>query len=260
MSFKRISFFGLPLDVNGSADDICNLVGEKNPASFITILEPDAWHLAKNNPEYVENLNKLSTVVTDGRFVAFACQFFTRLKCQSMSFDMTSLAKPFFQAAVKAKASIAIVGGQPRDDEDVQEKLKKYFPGIEIVETTHGFGEFAPKIELILAKKPKIVIAAIGAPRQEAFLLALRDAGFKGVAIGCGRFIDHYVEPVDYNEYPEWVDQYHLAPLYRLYREPQRLWQRYIFQYGYFAVLVVKGLFGMLTDKGENVATRLAKK
>ena len=181
MAFKRISFFGLPLDVNGSAADICQITAREKPRLFQSPSPgPTPWTLAKNQPDYRANLGKMSIVVPDGVMaVAQACRFFTREKCQPLFlFDMTSFARDFFKIASEEKIPLIIVGGQPRDDEDTEEKLKKYFPGINIIETKHGYSDFAPKIAGIIAKAPKAVAVAIGAAAAGSVSrIALRDAG-----------------------------------------------------------------------------------
>ena len=63
---------------------------------------------------------------------------------------------------------------------------------------------------------------------------------YKGFAIGCGTFIEHYITDCRLSEYPAWIDRFKLMPLYRILKEPQRLWQRYAVQYRYFVFWLLK--------------------
>jgi N-acetylglucosaminyldiphosphoundecaprenol N-acetyl-beta-D-mannosaminyltransferase len=59
----------------------------------------------------------------------------------------------------------------------------------------------------------------MGVVRQERFLLAARNAGFRGVGFTCGGFIHQTArDEIDY--YPAWINRWNLRFLYRMYREP----------------------------------------
>jgi UDP-N-acetyl-D-mannosaminuronic acid transferase (WecB/TagA/CpsF family) len=64
----------------------------------------------------------------------------------------------------------------------------------------------------------------MGAPRQEAFLVALADSGWKGVGFTCGGYFDHLGEGFHY--YPRLIDKFNLRWFYRIAREPRRLGYR----------------------------------
>jgi N-acetylglucosaminyldiphosphoundecaprenol N-acetyl-beta-D-mannosaminyltransferase len=52
-----------------------------------------------------------------------------------------------------------------------------------------------------------------------------------------GAYFDHLAERLDW--YPRWMDRARLDWLYRVAREPRRLWRRYSFGSADFARLVV---------------------
>ena len=78
----------------------------------------------------------------------------------------------------------------------------------------------------------------MGAPRQERFLLNLRESGWRGAGFTCGGFFDQVSGNGDY--YPAWIDRLNLRFLYRLVREPRRLWRRYLVDYQVFLRLYMK--------------------
>jgi N-acetylglucosaminyldiphosphoundecaprenol N-acetyl-beta-D-mannosaminyltransferase len=74
----------------------------------------------------------------------------------------------------------------------------------------------------------------MGIPLQEEFILALRNAGFQGVSLTCGGFLDQLVRGERY--YPEWIERFELRWLYRLASEPHRLARRYLVEYQTFII------------------------
>jgi N-acetylglucosaminyldiphosphoundecaprenol N-acetyl-beta-D-mannosaminyltransferase len=53
-----------------------------------------------------------------------------------------------------------------------------------------------------------------------------------------GGYLDHLAEAVDW--YPKWIRRLRLNWLYRLWREPRRLWRRYTIELLEFAWIVVR--------------------
>jgi len=238
---RRIDFLGLPLDTGITASDVCALLRYKAGPRLITFINPSAWALARKFPHFVDQLRSMSLVLPDGEGVALACRMLTKLDCPRLSFDTSSLAGPFFAAAAAEQASVMLVGSQPGVDEDVHRKLASAYPNLRILETLHGFADFAPKIARVMAVAPDVVVVGMGSPRQEEFLIALRDAGYQGLAITCGGFFDQYLESDQY--YPQWVDRLNLRFAWRLYKEPQRLWRRYLIDYWFFIAKLVKEIY-----------------
>ncbi len=238
---KRITFLGLPLHVGVDRETVCRLLDDAGAMRMVTFINPWAWELAAKNSSYAPMLEQMTLVLPDGEGVARACRALMHENSRRISFDMTSLAAPFFRTLADHAKSLIIVGGKPGVDEAVAAKLRTRFQGLNILDSAHGYGDFAQKISGIMAKSPDAVIVGMGAPRQEAFLLALRDAGYKGLAITCGGFFDQYL--ISDNYYPEWIDHLDLRFLYRMYKEPRRLWRRYLIGYQPFIARVIKAGF-----------------
>lgn len=239
MATQPIDFLGIPLSSGIGVEEVCQLLGEKKPR-LVTFINPQAWAMARKQPGYLSALKEMDAVLPDGQGVVWVCRLLTHKSCTRVSFDMTSLADSFFKTAVKKKISVFLAGGRPGVDEEVHTKLQAYYPELNIAGTMHGFGEFPAMTARIMEKKPGAVIVGMGAPRQEEFLLALREADYKGLAITCGGFFDQYLEANQY--YPAWIDRFHLRFLWRLYKEPRRLWRRYLIDYQVFVWLTVKEL------------------
>lgn len=245
MAHERITLLDMPFDTGVTIADILALLKDKSRGRFISFVNPSAWALARANVAYRGFLEKMDLVLPDGQGVVLACRLLTEKESTRISFDMSSLAGPFFSTLQESGGSLMVVGGQPGVDESVMDKIGIKYPGLVLKGSAHGYGDMGPKVALVMEKNPDAVVVGMGAVRQEEFLLHLKEAGYKGMALTCGGFLDQYLLADDY--YPDWIDRYNLRFAYRLYKEPQRLWQRYLLDYPYFIgrtaeTLVRKGL------------------
>jgi N-acetylglucosaminyldiphosphoundecaprenol N-acetyl-beta-D-mannosaminyltransferase len=109
--------------------------------------------------------------------------------------------------------------------------LEERFPGIVIAGTyTPPFGEWDAAereriIHAINAARADIVWVGLGAPRQEHWMSAYRDALNASLLIGVGAAFDFNagLKP----QAPKWIQRAGLEWLFRLLSEPRRLWRRY---------------------------------
>ncbi|MPQ99418.1 glycosyltransferase [Modestobacter sp. I12A-02628] len=90
-----------------------------------------------------------------------------------------------------------------------------------------------------------LVIVGLGAPRQDAYALALRAPGC--LVVTCGGWIDQFSQD---HYYPPWAYPLRLNWLVRLYREPRRLWRRYSTE-AWRAVLLRRQLTAYVVGPGQ---------
>lgn len=147
------------------------------------------------------------------------------------SFDDTSLAPSVFLKAVSQGLSVGLVGSTTETIEQFSKRLREKY-GLRIKYFRDGYfsSEEAPLVISRLAECD-IVICGMGAPHQEALLMKLVDAGWCGDGYTCGGYFDQFVVSEGGPYYPRLVDRLHLRWAYRLYREPRRLWKRYLIDY-----------------------------
>lgn len=100
--------------------------------------------------------------------------------------------------------------------------------GFEYVTTDHGFHPDEAYVTRAQADAPDLIILAMGMPKQErvAALLKERLAGRGTLIINGGAVIDFLA--ARFPRAPTWVRAIGLEWLFRLLREPRRLWQRYV--------------------------------
>ncbi|HEV7750786.1 MAG TPA: WecB/TagA/CpsF family glycosyltransferase [Baekduia sp.] len=110
--------------------------------------------------------------------------------------------------------------------------LRRRFAGLQIV------GGYSPpfrplsteEIDAVVAEinhaKPDVVWVGIGVPKQEKWMAALRDRIDAPVLVGVGAAFDFHAGLVP--QAPSWMQSAGLEWLFRLSKEPRRLWRRYL--------------------------------
>jgi N-acetylglucosaminyldiphosphoundecaprenol N-acetyl-beta-D-mannosaminyltransferase len=129
--------------------------------------------------------------------------------------------------------------------------LAKTFPGLPIAGTLHGFWDVARghpgrydeadvdmMVEKINASDADILHVSIPTPMQQNWVADVADRLNVPVIITGGSYLDHLAERVYW--YPAWSNQLRLGWLYRLYREPRRLWKRYSLDLTAYAGMVLR--------------------
>lgn len=129
-------------------------------------------------------------------------------------------------------ASMYLVGGREAALQKAVERIRTDYPEAPIAGWHHGYfadgsPEEAALIEDIRARRPALVLVGLGRPRQEQWCLRQRDA-LAGVAWlkTCGGLFDFLSGEA--TRAPVWMQQAGLEWLYRLAREPRRLFRRYL--------------------------------
>lgn len=214
---------------------------------IVTFVNPHASFLARD-AGYVDRLRKFDYVLCDGAGMALAARYAFSEITERLSFDSTSVAPVVFRICRDLNVPVFLVGGKPGVAENAAAVFKRLYPGIVIQGVASGYGDDPEQARsTILAIDRMVVIAGFGAPRQEDYLLSLRLSGWRGVGFTCGGYFDQV--GVDGVYYPDFINKYNLRFLYRLYREPRRLWRRYFVEYqdfvSGFMVLILKKVFGV---------------
>jgi N-acetylglucosaminyldiphosphoundecaprenol N-acetyl-beta-D-mannosaminyltransferase len=138
----------------------------------------------------------------------------------------------FCARAARTGTPIYLYGGRtPQALELLEARLRERFPGLCIV------GGFSPPFRELSAEEERDVVAAIdasgaqvvwvgiGQPKQEKWMLAMRPRLSAPLLVGVGAAFDFHAGLV--SQAPAWMQRNGLEWLYRLSREPRRLWRRY---------------------------------
>ena len=229
----KVELLGIPIS-SRSFDPEKDLTADQSAeAKIVTFVNPHACAVAEKNTDYLEMLRSFSWVLCDGIGMVVAAKKLLGIRIDRAAFDLTSIAGPVCEWMARNEVPVVLVGGKPGISTQAGELLKQLIPGLNVMKTFSGYDADIPEARAFLVEqKNPAVICGMGAPRQEQFLIDLKKAGWTGIGFTCGGFFDQIVDRVDY--YPKWVDKMNLRFLYRLLKEPRRLWRRYLIDYQVF--------------------------
>jgi exopolysaccharide biosynthesis WecB/TagA/CpsF family protein len=202
-----------------------------------TFVNPSCITFAVGDEAYRDELAQFDLVLPDG--IALARTLTWRgFRASRISFDSTSLAPYLFEAARRLDKTIMLVGGKPDVAAKAAQCIVSEYPGLRMVAAFDGYDDVESAINFAVQQKVGIVVCAMGRSCQENFLLRLRKIGWKGCGFTCGGYFDQLADGFQY--YPKWIDDLDIRWAYRMYKEPGRLWRRYVFEYGMFCWLLIR--------------------
>jgi N-acetylglucosaminyldiphosphoundecaprenol N-acetyl-beta-D-mannosaminyltransferase len=125
-----------------------------------------------------------------------------------------------------------LYGGDEGVPELLAERLRARFPGLEIVGTySPPFRELSDQEQSEIVKRindadPDLVWVGLSTPKQERWVAGHIDKLNASALLAVGAAFDFHAGLLP--QAPPWMQRSGLEWLYRLYREPKRLWRRYL--------------------------------
>lgn len=136
------------------------------------------------------------------------------------------------EAGLKTGLRHCLYGGTPDVLEMLERNLKEKFPELQIVERlSPPFRELTATegvetAERINRAAPDVVWVGLGTPKQDLWMGAYRSRLNAPVLIAVGAAFNFHAGQLD--QAPPWMQCSGLEWLYRLWKEPRRLWRRYL--------------------------------
>ncbi len=138
----------------------------------------------------------------------------------------------FCERAALHAAPIYLYGGRtPQALELLRERLRERYPGLIIAGSqSPPFRELSDEEEQRIAREidasgAAVVWVGIGQPKQEQWMERMRPLLAAPLLVGVGAAFDFHAGVV--SQAPRWMQRAGLEWIYRLSREPRRLWRRY---------------------------------
>src|SRR6185437_1568183 len=139
----------------------------------------------------------------------------------------------FCARAARKGIPIYLYGGRHDDHarELLARRLRERYPGLPIVgSSSPPFRPLTPaenerELELINSSGAAVVWVGTGQPRQEQWMHEMRPLLQPPLLVGVGAAFDFHAGLV--SQAPPWMQRNGLEWIYRLSREPRRLWRRY---------------------------------
>jgi N-acetylglucosaminyldiphosphoundecaprenol N-acetyl-beta-D-mannosaminyltransferase len=127
--------------------------------------------------------------------------------------------------------SIYLLGSEPPFARKAAERLKRFYPGLEVAGAHHGYFELdSPHNERVLedidARKPDIVLVGMGTPKQELWVDRYASRISADVVWSVGALFDYVSGRTP--RAPRWLADNGAEWIFRLAIEPHRMWRRYL--------------------------------
>ncbi|MEZ6089925.1 MAG: WecB/TagA/CpsF family glycosyltransferase [Pirellulaceae bacterium] len=181
--------------------------------------------------EHNYRLNAFDLVCPDGQPVRWALNLLHRCDLADRVYG-PELTLRLCEACVQQETSIFLFGGTTEMNAVLIDRLEKRFPGLKIAGSQASrFRRLTPDERDLLATRinesgAQLCFVGIGCPRQETFAYEMRDrVAMPLVAVGAAFAFHANLLP----QAPPWMQRWGLEWLYRLGKEPTRLWRRYLY-------------------------------
>ena len=198
----------------------------------VTFMNPYSWLVNRDRGH--ADLDAFA-IYADGIALVGLYNLFCRASIKRYAFDYSSVAELVFEDARAKGRSVYVIGGPEGIAREAAAVILRRHPGLQIIGTRSGFFTDAIDYQAAVdqASHASVAIVGMGAPAQEKFLVDLWNHGWRGAGYTCGGFLEQIVG-TDGDYFPSWSNRFHLRWLYRLYKEPRRLWKRYLLLYPKF--------------------------
>ncbi len=175
-------------------------------------------------------LNQLQLIVPDGQPVRWALNWLHKTTLPDRVYGPNLMLK-VCAAAAEANLPIFLYGSKPSVLSDLSQNLTSRFPTLQIAGLqpsrfrTLSADEKTEDIAAIVDSGARIVFVGLGCPRQEIWVYEhLGLLPMPMVAVGAA--FDFHAGTL--SQAPNWMQKRGLEWLYRLNKEPRRLWKRYL--------------------------------
>jgi N-acetylglucosaminyldiphosphoundecaprenol N-acetyl-beta-D-mannosaminyltransferase len=135
-------------------------------------------------------------------------------------------------------------GGKEGVPEQLAERLAARFPGLRVVGTeSPPFRALSPEeddaaVARINAAAPDLLWIGLSTPKQERWMSGHAGRLTAPAILGVGAAFDIHAGTL--RQAPVWIQRRGLEWLYRLYREPRRLWRRYVSIIPRFVIAILR--------------------
>ncbi|WP_432949235.1 WecB/TagA/CpsF family glycosyltransferase [Kribbella sp. CA-253562] len=229
---QRVDVLGIHVSVTDMDDTVETFAGwiAARERHLVCVADMNALLHARADAELTEVYNTSGLTLADGMPLVWAGK--------RAGFDrMARVCGPDLIERVMAEAaergwSQYFYGGADGVAEQLRDTFVAKHPSLFVAGTySPPYRALSPEedaqiVEKINAAGPDIVWVGLGAPKQERWMAEHRDRLDAAILIGVGAAFDFHTGRLD--RAPVWMQKAGLEWSYRLYKEPRRLWKRYL--------------------------------
>jgi len=219
----KVDILGVQVDslTMAEAVDKADQFMEEKACVLIATANAEMIMRATHDKELRDILNAAALVVPDGAGTVWAAHHLGyQMPERVAGYD---LAQELMRLAPARKRRIYFFGSAPGVADKAKKKAEELYPGIEIVGTRNGYFKEADEPAIIAdikEKKPDLLLAALGVPKQEKWLNAHKEELGVPLSIGVGGTLDVMAGVM--KRAPRWMQKAKLEWLFRGMLQPKR--------------------------------------
>ncbi len=243
---EKFVFNGLLIDkisVSAVTDKIFEMV-EKGEKGYI--VTPNAAHFLylKNDREFNLAYGNAKLILPDG----FSLILASRILRKSLK-ERCGGVEVFYSICrrlKKEKVRVFLLGGIEGSEKRTKGILLSENPDLDVGTYSPSYGfeknpeETEKIVEVVSEFNPDILFLFLGSPKSEKFMYRYFERFNSTVALSLGSSLDYFSGRKE--RAPLWIRKIGFEWLYRLFKEPSRMWYRYLTGNSYFLYLIFKEL------------------
>ena len=184
----------------------------------VITINPEMIENASQNPDFAEIINSAELVIPDGIGVEIGLKIlgYNVRRIAGIEFSHRMI-----EECAKNSQSVALVGAKPQIVEKAKENLEKEISVLYITYAHDGyFSNDEEIINELKIRQPRLVLCALGSPKQEEFIIKAKQVLPNALFVGVGGSFDVWSGVVE--RAPEIYQKLGLEWLYRTVKEPKR--------------------------------------
>ena|ERR1039458_2302099 len=251
LSFKVL---GIPIAAVQIPDVVAQMekwIAVRDRTRYICVTNVHVIMEGRRDPSFLEVLKSADLCIPDGMPLVWIGGRRGHPECRQVR--GTDLLLEFCCTSAGAGYSHFFLGGRPGVAHKLAMELQRRCPGVRVA------GIFSPPfrklteleddemVEQINRAAPDVLWVGLGCPKQERWMREHRDKLHVPVILAVGQAFD--ILSGDAPQAPRWMQENGLEWLFRLCREPRRLWRRYlIYNTKFIFALLLESLFSPSPD------------
>ncbi len=194
-----------------------NMIDGHKVSQVVTI-NPEMFQCAEKDADFANIIKEAEMVIPDGVGVKIALKLTGKKADRIPGIDF---AKRLLTEASKSDIPTAIIGAKEEVIEKAVDNLQREIKGLNIVYYHNGYFDSDEEIYRELkAKSPKLILVALGSPKQEVFIYNAKKVLNPALMIGIGGSLDVWSGNV--KRAPKIFQILGLEWLYRTITQPSR--------------------------------------
>lgn len=226
------TILGVPIgskQLHELVDEALSAIQQEGPRVVFACANPHSLVVAQSDEVFKKAICSANQIVADGAGITIISRIFgLQIGPRITGFDYFS--SIMGQLEIRGKGRIYFFGSSQKVLDIISEKMRKHFPSLELCGVfSPPFRSWSPDenkkmIEAINAARPDVLWVGMTAPKQEKWVADNYLKLDVPVIGSIGAVFDFFAGTVP--RAPAWMSKAGIEWLYRLIKEPRRMWKR----------------------------------